>query len=90
MTAGPTMKAREIIFISAMGFAAAWTVLSVYGLIQAMAGYTDTYASVVASQPALATSEARQAVLQGVIIEHVVRWSVIAGPLGLIALLAKW
>ena len=84
------MKAREIIFLAAMTFAGAWTVLSAYGLLQAFAGFGDTYASVVASSPALATNEARQAVLQGVIINHVARWAIVAVPLGLIAFLAKW
>jgi hypothetical protein len=84
------MKTREIIFLAAMTFAGAWTVLSAYGLLQAFAGFGDTYASVVASSPALATNEARQAVLQGVIINHVARWAIVAVPLGLTALLAKW
>ena len=84
------MKAREIIFLLAITFAGAWTVLSGYGLLQAFAGFGDTYASVVASSPALATGEGRQAVLLGVIIDHVARWALVAVPLGLIAFLAKW
>ena len=84
------MKAREIIFLAAITFAAAWTVLSAYDLLQALAGFGDTYASVVASSPALATSAAKQAVLQGVIIQHVAKWLLVAGPLAFIALLAKW
>jgi hypothetical protein len=84
------MPARELIFLSAVTFAAVWTLLSAYGLLQAFAGFGDTYASVVASSPALATDAARQAVLQGVIIDHVTRWAIVAAPLGLVALLAKW
>jgi hypothetical protein len=81
---------REIIFLSAITFVVVWSVLSAYGLLQAIAGFTETYASVVASNPVLATNEGRQAVLQGEIIHLVVRWSIVAAPLGLIALLAKW
>jgi hypothetical protein len=59
-------------------------------MIQALAGFTDTYASIVASTPALGTAEARQALLQGVILANVAKWAVVAVPPALLALWAKW
>ena len=81
---------RDIVFVCSIGFLAAWTLLSTWGMIQALAGFTDTYASIVASAPALATEEARQSILQGVILANVGKWATIAVPLGLLALWAKW
>ena len=61
------MKARDIIFIALVGFLVAWSALSAFALLQAMLGFTDTYAQVVTKYPNLATNEARQATLQTVI-----------------------
>jgi hypothetical protein len=81
---------REFIFVSLVGFLVAWTLISAWGMIQAMTGFTDTYASIVASSPALGTEAARQSTLQGVIISNAVKWAIVAVPLALLALLAKW
>jgi hypothetical protein len=59
-------------------------------LIQALGGFTDTYASVVASAPVLATPEARQSILQGVILSNIAKWALVAVPFALLALWAKW
>ena len=80
---------RDIVFISLIGFIVAWTVVSGYGLIQAITGFSDTYASIVASNPALATDAARQSTLQGIILSIAFKWLVVAAPLGLFAFLAK-
>ncbi len=81
---------RDIVFVCSIGFLAAWTLLSTWGMIQALGGFTDTYASIVASAPALATAEARQSILQGVILANVAKWATVAVPVGLLALWAKW
>jgi hypothetical protein len=81
---------RDIVFVCSIGFLAAWTLLSVWGLIQALGGFTDIYASVVASAPALATPEARQSILQGVILSNIAKWALVAVPFALLALWAKW
>ena len=81
---------RDIVFVCSIGFLAAWTLLSTWGMIQALGGFTDTYASIVASAPALATAEARQSILQGVILANVAKWATVAVPFGLLALWAKW
>jgi hypothetical protein len=57
---------------------------------QALAGFTDTYAELVTKYPTLATPEARQATLQSVIFHEVVKWAIVAVPLGVLALIAKW
>jgi len=80
---------KETIFICAIGFLIAWTAVSLYGFIEAIVGFSDTYASLVASHPTLATDVGRQTALQGMILDHVLRWSM-AVPLGLVAMLAKW
>jgi hypothetical protein len=59
-------------------------------MIQAFTGFTDTYSSIVASSPALATEAAWQSTLQGVIISNVAKWAIVAVPLAVLALLAKW
>ena len=38
------MKARDIIFTALIGFLIAWSALSAFALLQAMLGFTDTYA----------------------------------------------
>ncbi len=81
---------RDIVFVCSIGFLVAWTLLSIRGLIQALGGFTDTYAAVVASAPALATEEARQSTLQSVILSNVAKWAMAAVPLSLLALWAKW
>ena len=80
---------RNTVFICSIGFLAAWTLLSIWGMIEAFSGFNDTYASIVAANPALATEEARQST-QGVILSNVAEWAVVAVPLGLLALWAKW
>jgi hypothetical protein len=80
---------RNTVFTSLMAFIVVWTVISAYGLIQAIAGFPDTYASIVASSPTLATGAARQSILQGVILHSVFKWLIVAAPLALFALLAK-
>ena len=79
---------RDTVFLCSIGFLAAWTLLSAWGMIQALGGFTDTYASIVASTPALGTEEARQALLQGVILSVVAKWAVVAVPPALLALWA--
>jgi hypothetical protein len=81
---------RDKVFLCSIGFLVAWTLLSIWGMIQALAGFNDTYASIVASTPALGTGEARQALLQGVILANVAKWAVFAVPPALLALWAKW
>jgi hypothetical protein len=81
---------REVVFVSLVGFLVAWTLISIWGMIQAISGFTDTYASIVASSPALATEAARQSTLQSVILFNVAKWAIVAVPLALLALLAKW
>jgi hypothetical protein len=81
---------RDKVFLCSIGFLVAWTLLSIWGMIQALAGFTDTYASIVASTPALGTGEARQALLQDVILSNVAKWAVVAVPPPLLALWAKW
>ncbi len=81
---------RDIVFVCSIGFLVAWSLLSVWGLIQALSGFTDTYASIVASSPVLGTAEARQSVLQGIILFNVAKWAVVAVPLALLALWTKW
>jgi len=81
---------KETIFICSMGFLVAWTVLSLFGFIEALVGFSDTYASLVASYPTLATDVGRQTTLQSVILHNVLKWSIVAVPLALIAMLAKW
>jgi hypothetical protein len=81
---------RRTVFLCSIGFLAAWTLLSLWGMVQAFSGFTDTYASIVAANPALATESARQSILQGVILSKVGEWAVVAVPLGLLALWAKW
>jgi hypothetical protein len=60
------------------------------GMIQAITGFTDTYASIVASSPALATEAGRQSTLQGIILSNALKWAIVAVPLALLAVLAKW
>src|SRR5262249_38878334 len=81
---------KDIVFICSVGFLVAWTALSLYGFIQAIVAFPDTYASLVASYPTLATDVGRQTALQGMILHHALRWSMVAVPLGLVAMLAKW
>ena len=78
------------VFLCSIGFLVAWTLLSIWGMIQALSGFTDTYASIVASTPALATEEARQSTLQSVILFSVAKWAMVAVPLAPLALWAKW
>ncbi len=33
---------RDIVFVCSIGFVAAWTLLSTWGMIQALGGFTDT------------------------------------------------
>jgi hypothetical protein len=84
------MKAREIIFITLIGFLVAWSALSAFALLQAMLGFGDTYAELVSKYPSLATSEARQATLQTVMLHELGKWAIVAAPLGLLALIARW
>jgi len=81
---------KDIVFICSVGFLVAWTALSLYGFIHAIVAFPDTYASLVASYPTLATDVGRQTALQGMILHHALRWSMDAVPLGLVAMLAKW
>jgi len=81
---------RRTVFICSIGFLAAWTLLSIWGMIDAFSGFNDTYAAIVAANPALASEDARQSILQGVILANVAKWAVVALPLGLLALWAKW
>ncbi len=55
-----------------------------------MLGFTDTYAEIVTKNPSLATNEARQATLQTVMLHEIGKWAIVAAPLGLLALIAKW
>ena len=80
---------RDIVFVSLMGFVVVWTVLSAYGMIQAIGGFSDTYASLVASYPTLATDEARQRTLETVILYGVLKWAIVAVPVALVALLVR-
>jgi hypothetical protein len=80
---------RDVVFVSLVGFLVAWTLISIWGMIQAFSGFTDTYASIVASSPALATEAARQSTLQSVILVGVARWAIVAVPLALLVLFAK-
>ena len=79
------MKARDIIFTALVGFLIAWSALSAFALLQAMLGFT-----VVTKNPSLATNEARQATLQTVMLREIGKWAIVAAPLGLLALIAKW
>jgi len=81
---------RNVVFISLIGFLVAWTLISIWEMIQAITGFTDTYASIVASSPALATEAGRQSTLQGIILSNVLKWAIVAVPLALLAVLAKW
>jgi hypothetical protein len=81
---------RNVVFISLIGFLVAWTLISIWGMIQAITGFTDTYASIVASSPALATEAGRQSTLQGIILSNALKWAIVAMPLALLAVLAKW
>jgi hypothetical protein len=81
---------RRIVFTCSIGFLMAWTLLSIWGMIDAFSGFNDTYASIVAANPALAGEGARQSILQGVILANVAKWAVVALPLGLLALWARW
>jgi hypothetical protein len=81
---------RRTIFLCSIGFLAAWTLLSIFGMIQLFAGFTDTYAAIVAENPVLANEDARQAILQGLILQTLGKWAAVAVPLGLVALWAKW
>ncbi len=81
---------KRTVFIGSIGFLAAWTVLSLFGMIEAFSGFGDTYAAMVADNPVLASEDARQAILQGVILANIGKWAVVAVPLGLVALWAKW
>jgi len=81
------MKARDIIFISLVGFLVTWSALSAFSLLQALVGFTDTYAELVTKYPTLATNEARQAT---VMLHEIGKWAIVAAPLGLLALIAKW
>lgn len=84
------MTARDIVFLISIGFLIAWTALSAFALLQAMLGFTDTYAEIVTKYPSLATNEARQAALQTVMLHELGKWAIVAAPLGLVALIAKW
>ena len=55
-----------------------------------MVGFTDTYAEIVTKYPNLATSEAWQATLQTVMLHEIGKWAIVAAPLGLLALIARW
>jgi hypothetical protein len=82
---GRHVNAREIIFLSLIAFLVAWSALSAFALLQALVGFTDTYAELVTKYPSLATNEARQATLL-----EIGKWAIVAAPLGLLALIAKW
>jgi hypothetical protein len=84
------MKARDIIFTALVGFLIAWSALSAFALLQAMLGFTNTYAEIVTRYPNLATNEARQATLQTVMLHELGKWAIVAAPLGLLALIARW
>jgi hypothetical protein len=84
------MKARDIIFLTLVGFLIAWSTLSAFALLQVMLGFSDTYAEIVTKYPSLATNEARQATLQTVMLHELGKWAIVAAPLGLLALIAKW
>jgi hypothetical protein len=84
------MKARDIIFTALIGFLIAWSALSAFALLQEMVGFTDTYAEIVTKYPNLATSEAWQATLQTVMLHEIGKWAIVAAPLGLLALIARW
>jgi hypothetical protein len=84
------MTARDIIFYAAVGFLIAWSALSLFALLQAMLGFGDTYAEIVTKYPSLATNEARQAALQTVMLHELGKWAIVAAPLGLLALIARW
>ena len=58
------------------------------GMIQAFSGFTDTYASILASSPALAIEAARQSTLQSAILFGVAKWAIVVARL--LVLLAKW
>ena len=81
------MKARDIIFTALVGFLVTWSALSAFALVQALVGFSDTY---VTKYPTLATNEARQATLQTVMLHEIGKWAIVAAPLGLLALIAKW
>jgi hypothetical protein len=84
------LKARDIIFTALVGFLVTWSALSAFSLVQALVGFTDTYAELVTKNPTLATNEARQATLQTVMLHEIGKWAIVAAPLGLLALIAKW
>src|SRR6476620_2695497 len=84
------MKARDIIFTALVGFLVTWSALSAFALVQALVGFSDTYAELVTKYPTLATNEARQATLQTVMLHEIGKWAIVAAPLGLLALIAKW
>ena len=42
MASGVSMI-RNVVFISLIGFLVAWTLISIWGMIQAITGFTDTY-----------------------------------------------
>jgi hypothetical protein len=84
------LKARDIIFTALVGFLVTWSALSAFSLVQALVGFTDTYAELVTKNPTLATNEARQATLQTVMLHEIGKWAIVAAPLGLVALIAKW
>lgn len=87
---GRHVKAREIIFLSLIAFLVVWSALSAFALLQALVGFTGTYAELVTKYPSLATNEARQATLQTVMLQEIGKWAIVAAPLGLLALIAKW
>lgn len=84
------MKLRDIIFYSSVGFIVAWSALSAFALLQALVGFTDTYAELVTKYPTLATNDARQVTLQTVMLHEIGKWAIVAAPLGLVALIARW
>jgi hypothetical protein len=84
------LKARDIIFTALVGFLVTWSALSAFSLVQALVGFTDTYAELVTKNPTLATNEARQATLQTVMLHEIGKWAIVAAPLVLLALIAKW
>ena len=53
LQAPPIRVMRDIVFVTTVGFLVAWTAISIWGMIVAFTGFTDTYASIVASSPAL-------------------------------------
>ena len=85
---GRHVKAREIIFLSLIAFLVVWSALSAFALLQALVGFTGTHAE--PKYPSLATNEARQATLQMVMLQEIGKWAIVAAPLGLLALIAKW